>query len=153
MVKAKAHIRIPFKSGLEKRFAFYLETLRKAGLIYRWRYEPCRWKLADDTYYKVDFMVTLYTGEIIYLETKGWHKNIRDSITRFRVAAKRFDEFAWIFVTEKGGTFYFVHYYKPSTSEAKAFPPTQRLPLSKAKKKKKQAPKRPRQKKPPTPKA
>jgi hypothetical protein len=55
----------------ESRYAAHLETLRVAGVIARWDYEPMGLRLADRTFYHPDFRVILPDGLIQMHECKG----------------------------------------------------------------------------------
>jgi hypothetical protein len=58
---------------LEERFSFYLETLKRAGEIVWWAYEPIRLRLATNkTTYTPDFLVMTKDLELQVFETKGY---------------------------------------------------------------------------------
>lgn len=90
-----------YKSNLEERYAVRLELLRSAGEIVDWYYEPFNIRLADGTFYRVDWAIKMPDGTIECHETKGWHANMRDSRTRWKIAADRLPWFRWVFVTER----------------------------------------------------
>lgn len=113
MPHIKAVFRNRFKSKLESDFALWLETAKRSGAIVEYRYEPFRVRLADSTYYKVDFLVVLPDGRVVLVETKGWHKNMRDSISRWRIAADTLPWFHWVLATRKRGAWEFKHYHDP----------------------------------------
>ena len=90
-------------SGLESRYAAHLEMRRQAGEIIRWVYEGMRLKLADLTYYNVDFYTLLPDGHIELIETKGsWKAPNQDkSRVKIKVAADQYPEFLFFTVTER----------------------------------------------------
>lgn len=85
-------------NGLEKAYASRLETLRQAGEVDWYEFEPMRLKLADDTYYRPDFAVVA-NGELSFHETKG---HMREAArVRLNVAASKFP-FAFYLVKKDG---------------------------------------------------
>jgi hypothetical protein len=94
----------PFKNKLEKAFATQLDAEKRAGVIQDYLYEPFSFKLASGKRYRVDFVTWGDEGTVCY-ECKGYHKNIRDSITHLKWAAQRFPFFKWRKVTRRNGRF------------------------------------------------
>jgi hypothetical protein len=94
----------PYKNKLEKAFAQQLEAEWRAGVIKGWIYEPFTFKLAEGKRYRVDFITWGEEGTVCY-EVKGWHANIRDSLTHLSWAAQRFPFFKWRKAIRKGGGF------------------------------------------------
>lgn len=92
-----------YKTKLEERYAARLELQKRGGLILDWRYEPFNVRLADGVWYKVDWLVVAKDGTLELHETKGYHKNIRQSVTKWRVAAHEYPWFRWLFVTLRKG--------------------------------------------------
>jgi len=84
----------PYKNKLEKAFAQQLDAEWRAGVIKGWLYEPFTFKLAEGKRYRVDFITWGEEGTVCY-EVKGWHANIRDSLTHLSWAAQRFPFFKW----------------------------------------------------------
>jgi hypothetical protein len=94
----------PYKNKLEKAFATWLDAQWRAGAIKGWHYEPFSFKLAEGKRYRVDFVSWGDEGVVCW-ETKGWHANIRDSLTHLKWAAQRFPFFKWRKAMRKKGTF------------------------------------------------
>ena len=97
----------PYKNKLEKAFAQQLDAEWRAGVIKGWLYEPFTFKLAEGKRYRVDFVTWGEEGTVCY-EVKGWHANIRDSLTHLKWAAQRFPFFKWRKAIRKGGGFEYV---------------------------------------------
>jgi hypothetical protein len=55
----------------EEAYAQHLEAQRLAGLIIGWKFHPLRVRLADNTYYEVDFLVMEADRSLTIVETKG----------------------------------------------------------------------------------
>lgn len=103
---------VEYDSGMEARYATYLETLARTGgrlegqWLVDWDYHPLRFSLAPGLTYTPDFGVIVDDGEgtrhYRLLEVKGsWKaKNARESRVRLVVAAHRFPFFEWRAVTE-----------------------------------------------------
>lgn len=94
----------PYKNKLEKAFSVWLDAQWRAGAIKGWHYEPFSFKLAEGKRYRVDFVSWGDEGVVCW-ETKGWHANIRDSLTHLKWAAQRFPFFKWRKAMRKKGTF------------------------------------------------
>jgi hypothetical protein len=76
-----------YKSLWERRYAQHLELLKQAGEIICWTYEPVNFRLPSKrNFYKADFIVKTKHGVQVH-EVKGWSKNRRDGITKFKTAA------------------------------------------------------------------
>jgi len=81
----------------ESAYASHLELLKKAGEIRAWAFEPMKLRLADRTWYSVDFLVQLMDDTLEGHELKGTAKtkagNHRelwedDARVKFKVAAE-----------------------------------------------------------------
>lgn len=83
-----------YDSKWEERYARQLDTLKLAGEIVRWWYHPFSMWLPGKVRYKPDFMVQ-HHGHIQIVEVKGWSKNLRDGMTRLKVAAGTFTCYQW----------------------------------------------------------
>lgn len=94
----------PYKNKLEKAFSVWLDAQWRAGAIKGWHYEPFSFKLAEGKRYRVDFVSWGDEGVVCW-ETKGWHANIRDSLTHLKWAAQRFPFFKWRKAMRTKGTF------------------------------------------------
>lgn len=85
-------------------YAQYLELERQAGGIVCWWFEPSSYWLPGGLRYKPDFLVWYPEADrkLEYVEVKGWSRNIRDGITRYKIAASLFPCFTWKMVKRKG---------------------------------------------------
>lgn len=83
---------------LEKQYAEVLEERKRAGEIVGYRYEAMKLRLAQNTFYTPDFVVT-FDDHIELHETKGfWEEDAR---VKIKVAAAMFPEFVFIGVEYK----------------------------------------------------
>ena len=55
----------------EARYASVLEARRLAGHVAAWWFEPFNWRMAENTYYRGDFLVMLADGTLEMHEVKG----------------------------------------------------------------------------------
>lgn len=92
----------PYRSKLEARYATQLDLELRAGLIKGWLYEPFSLKLANGKRYRPDFLTWGEEG-LTCIECKGFHRNLRDSLTHLKWAAQRFPCFIWRKVWWKDG--------------------------------------------------
>jgi hypothetical protein len=83
-------------------YALFLELEKQAGHVKYWWFEPSSFWLPGEVRYKPDFMVWYPCGPIEYVEVKGWSRNLRDGITRYKIAAATFPCFQWKMVKRKG---------------------------------------------------
>jgi len=82
-------IATPEKRKMNKTEAAYfrrLDALKANGEVSWFAFEPINIRLADNTYYRVDFMVMLPTGEIQMHEVKGFWRD--DARVKIKVAAE-----------------------------------------------------------------
>jgi len=84
---------IHFKSNLESDYAQLLSLRVKAGEIINWYYEPFNIRLADNTYWKPDFMLVFLT-HFEFHETKGFWR--RDARAKIKIAADMYPEFRFV---------------------------------------------------------
>ena len=90
---------LAYRSKWEAAYAQHLDMLMAAGEIVGWWYEPIRVRLPGPrNFYKPDFLVQIackpisgsmagqHAGIEIH-EVKGWSKNRREGITKFKTAA------------------------------------------------------------------
>ena len=83
---------------LELSYRQLLEQRKMAGEIVRYRYEPLKFKLAPNTFYTPDFMVT-FEDRVEIHETKGfWEEDARIKI---KMAAELYPEFIFVGVQYK----------------------------------------------------
>lgn len=61
----------------ETLYSEHLDRLRAAGALAAWWYEPLNWRMADNTYYRPDFLVMRDDGALELHEVKG-RKNGKD---------------------------------------------------------------------------
>ena len=73
----------------ESEYAGMLEARRRAGEIVWWAFEPFKIRLADRTFYDVDFGVMLSSGELEVHEVKGGFAT-DDAMVKIKVAAEHF---------------------------------------------------------------
>lgn len=97
----------PYKSKWEAAYANKLELDKQAGYIKAWWYEPFSLWLPGKVRYKPDFMIQYPDGmerRVELVEVKGWSRNLRDGMTRLKIAAALFPCFTWRLVKRtKGG--------------------------------------------------
>ncbi len=86
----------------EAAYARTLEARKHAGEIVWWVFEPFNLRLADRTFYKVDFGVMLANGELECHEVKGFWTD--DAKVKIKVAARLFP-FRFVAVYMKGARF------------------------------------------------
>jgi hypothetical protein len=91
-----------YDSKLEAAWAQRLKLDLQAGLIAGWMHHPFSFRLAEGVRYTVDFITWGEEGTVCY-ECKGWHKNMRDSLTRLQWAAQRFPFHKWRKVVREKG--------------------------------------------------
>lgn len=93
-----------FRSGLEVRWARYLQILKELGEILDWHYEPKTFwfeKIKRGTNnYKPDFRVT-YIDDHIWQEVKGTGLLKQKDCTKFRRMAKYFPEEKVVLVIQR----------------------------------------------------
>ena len=86
-------------NGTEREWAEILDYLKRSGEIIDWKYDPFNLRLADNTYYRPDFLV-VYPGHFEIIEIKGgWMQD--DSIAKFKIAAEQFPWFVFKMVQKK----------------------------------------------------
>jgi hypothetical protein len=61
----------------ERRFSEILTRMLATGVIKQWDFEPERFRLADKTFLKIDFRVTLSNFQTIFVEVKALDKQGR----------------------------------------------------------------------------
>jgi hypothetical protein len=77
-----------------------------AGLVKQWWYEPFSLWLPGGVRYKPDFLVQFPDELRLPLridEVKGFSKNMRDSLTRLKIAAALFPCFSWALIRRENG--------------------------------------------------
>lgn len=89
----------------EKAYAELLEGRKLAGEILGWRFEAYKLRLADKTFFTVDFMLQLPSGEIQLHEVKASYANCKpiiedDAAVKIKVAALEYNEFQFCLVVK-----------------------------------------------------
>ena len=69
----------------EAAYAEHLELLKRGGEILWWKFEPVKFKLADNTHYNPDFMVVNKNREVEIHEVKGFWRD--DARCKIKIAA------------------------------------------------------------------
>lgn len=93
--KAKALRRPGEMNKTEAARAVVLETMRHAGLVAHWEWEPLKLRLGKGSFYTPDFLVVLPCMTIVLEETKGsrgW-KLDDEGRTKWKIAAGKFPFF------------------------------------------------------------
>lgn len=93
-----------FDSAWEAEYAWQLELQKRAGLVKAFWHHPTTFFLPGKVKYTPDFLVQYPDGlerRLQYVEVKGWSKNRRDGVTRYKVASGVYDCFDWVML-EKG---------------------------------------------------
>ena len=97
----------PYKSKWEAAYAAKLELEKRAGIISAYWYEPFSLWLPGNVRYKPDFLVEKANPRFVVsvdmtmptilevIEVKGWSRNLRDGMTRLKIAAALFPCFRW----------------------------------------------------------
>src|SRR6185436_7717704 len=78
-----------YRNKTDAAYAQHLALLKHAGEITEWWYEPFTGLRLPGrrNRYKPDFLVQHLDGSLEVKETKGWSKNLRDGITKFKTAS------------------------------------------------------------------
>ena len=95
-----------YDSKWEETFATELVMRKHAGLIKAYWYHPFSMWLPGKVRYTPDFMIEYPYGmekRLEIIEVKGWSKNLRDGMTRLKIAAAIFPCFAWKLVKKRKG--------------------------------------------------
>jgi hypothetical protein len=85
-------------NATEVRYADHLNVQKLAGDVVEFSYEPCKFRLADNTFYTPDFMVINNNMEIEFHEVKGSWKapHQDDAKVKIKVAAEMFWQFTFL---------------------------------------------------------
>lgn len=104
---------LPYKNKLEAAYAAKLDLEKSAGFIRAYWYEPMSIWLPGKVRYTPDFLVE-YVGDprpkLAFHECKGWSKNIRDGMARFRVSSGFYSCFAWCLVKRDGHNWHYTEF-------------------------------------------
>lgn len=93
----------PYKNKLEHSYAQVLAMEKQAGKIKDWGYETQSLKLAAGKYHRPDFTVWHLDGTVEMAQTKGYHRNMRASMTGLIWAAQRHPWFRFTIHRYKNG--------------------------------------------------
>lgn len=74
-------------NGTEKAYSMRLEAMRQRGEILGWLFHPLRVRLADSTYYEVDFLVLQADMRMAIHEVKGGYTTDKGQI-KIRLCAE-----------------------------------------------------------------
>lgn len=86
---------------LERRYSWFLSDLVASGHAIRYYFGKVKLRLADRTWYTVDFQVWLPDGSIWMVETKGWCRD--DAAVKFKVAREMYSEYHWMMIGHPAG--------------------------------------------------
>jgi len=86
-----------YRSGLEQRYAGYLQQRFLLKEIVKWQFEALKFRLANNTFYTPDFYVLLPDGRIELHEVKGFVRAA--GRIKFKTAAAQYPEFCWLWIT------------------------------------------------------
>jgi hypothetical protein len=89
-----------YGSRLEADYATLLDLRQKTGDIKGWLHEPVSIRLADNTFYRPDFMVLLLDDTVEFHEVKGFWRE--DARVKIKVAAEFFPAKFRAFTRVKG---------------------------------------------------
>lgn len=95
-------------NGLEKKYAHYLEELKRKGEILFWRFESHKLRLADKTWYTPDFYIMRHDYSLEIHETKGWMQE--DANVKLKTAAELYSEYKFVLVKWRKGQWEFKEY-------------------------------------------
>lgn len=87
-----------YRSTWERQYAEQLTLKRVAGLIRAWWYEPMRLKLANDAWFKVDFIVWENDASLSAIEVKGHQRE--SAVVRWKVARSLYPFLAFKMVSK-----------------------------------------------------
>jgi len=79
----------PYKSKWDEAYGYVLVLEKQAGLIRDYGYETMSLKLSKGKYHRPDYTVWHLDGTIELRQVKGYHKNIRASLTALKWAAQK----------------------------------------------------------------
>jgi len=94
--RAKGRPRITGKTDIERAYGTYLNTLLIAGDILWYDFESVKLRLADNTFYTPDYLVTAQDGVLEVHECKGFWED--DARVKIKCAAERYP-FRFIAIT------------------------------------------------------
>ena len=84
-------------NGMEQQYGFNLERRKQIGEVLEYTFEPFNIRLADNAFYKIDFMVVMADMTIELHEVKGFWED--DARVKIKCAAEALPYFKFIAVT------------------------------------------------------
>jgi hypothetical protein len=87
-MQALGRLRSGEMNKTEAAYARYLELQKQAGQVVWYKFEAINLRLADRTFYAVDFLVMLWNGALEAHEVKGYWTD--DALVKIKVAASIF---------------------------------------------------------------
>jgi hypothetical protein len=84
-------------NGMEEQYGYNLERRKQIGEVLEYRFEPLKIRLADNTYYTIDFMLIMADMTIELHEVKGFWED--DARVKFKCAAEALPYFKFVAVT------------------------------------------------------
>lgn len=84
-------------NGMEQQYSYNLDRRKQIGEILEYAFEPLKIRLADNTYYTIDFMVVMADMTIELHEVKGFWED--DARVKIKCAAEVLPYFKFIAVT------------------------------------------------------
>ena len=83
----KPKVKKPRMNKTEGLYALTLEAMKRTGEVHDYKFEAVNFRLANNTYYRIDFMVVRKVSELFVIEfheVKGGHIR-EDAIIKFKV--------------------------------------------------------------------
>ena len=93
-------VEIPGRNKLEKRYGQYLATLKRAGEIIHYRYEPFSLRIGHSAWYKPDFLVVKDDCFELH-ETKGFMREAAN--VRLKACATKYPWFRFLLIKQIKG--------------------------------------------------
>ena len=87
-VQALGRMKSGKMNNTEKAYAQHLELLRRAGEVSYYSFDGINLRLADNTFYKPDFLVMRSDGQLEIHEVKGFWTD--DALVKIKIAADKF---------------------------------------------------------------
>lgn len=84
-------------NGMEQQYRYNHERRKQIGEVLEFRFEPLKIRLADNTYYTIDFMLVMADMTIELHEVKGFWED--DARVKIKCAAEALPYFKFIAVT------------------------------------------------------
>lgn len=87
-VQALGRMKSGKMNNTEKAYAQHLELLKRAGEVSYYSFDGINLRLADNTFYKPDFLVMRSDGQLEIHEVKGFWTD--DALVKIKIAADKF---------------------------------------------------------------